>query len=257
MSYLTTIEVAFPRTNLKFYSELLNFLKKLGIIKQRTFSIRASSSNFVPRLQIGELPLNRPQVKFSMNDGELVEIGVENNTGTDKASEYQYAKISCVEVSRRIRSLDLVAIDHLGFNLPWFEKIGIHPNLLHMRNLLKDKCLYHTFPTGEPWDFILPGTKAEVAGKKPVNYRVVRKPKFEIVSFSNCSTPLVQIDISTTLSYTKLRKLFPEAIHESEAKSVWVYLENPYGIDICLVFNKARKTDWSNLFRDSRLLAEE
>lgn len=256
MSFLTTIEVSFPRTADPFYTELLRFLKKLGTIKQRFFAVRSSSSAFIPRLLITESPLNRPQVRFSMDDGESVEVSVENNTGADKVSEYQYSAISCAELSARMKQAELVSIDHLGFNLPWFEK-GIHPNILNIRNLLREKCLYHTFPNGEPWDFILPGTKAEVSGKKPVNYRLVRKPKFELVSFSNCSIPLVQIDVGTTLSYTKLVKLFPEGIHESEAKSVWVYLENPFGIDVCLVFNKAKKTDWSILFRDSRLVAEE
>ena len=113
------------------------------------------------------------------------------------------------------------------------------------------------FPNGRTMGFLFCQVQKLNCRKKAVNYRSVRKPKFELVSFSNCSIPLVQIDVGTTLSYTKLAKLFPEGIHESEAKSVWVYLENPFGIDVCLVFNKAKKTDWSILFRESRLVAEE
>ena len=52
--------------------------------------------------------------------------------------------------------MKLIGIDHLGVNLPWFDP-GPHPRILRLRETVKAQCLYHRYPTGEPWDFILPG----------------------------------------------------------------------------------------------------
>ncbi|MBP6993685.1 hypothetical protein KBB12_00395, partial [Candidatus Woesebacteria bacterium] len=125
-----------------------------------------------------------------------------------------------------------------------------------LRNRLQDKCLYHTFPSGEPWDFILPGSVEEISGQIAVDYTKVRKPKFEIVSFANCSKPLVQIELEIDLKYSQIVELFPEGICVPEARNVWVYLENPYTIDFCLVLNEKTQEDWSDYFQNSRVISK-
>jgi hypothetical protein len=36
-------------------------------------------------------------------------------------------------------------------------------------------------------------------------------------------------------------------------KNVWVYLTNPYGIDVCLVIGEHQGKDWSGFFEGHRL----
>jgi len=48
-------------------------------------------------------------------------------------------------------------------------------------------------------------------------------------------------------------QLFPEGIADTALKNVWVYLKNPYGVDICLVIGEHEDGDWSDFFEGHRL----
>jgi hypothetical protein len=113
--------------------------------------------------------------------------------------------------------------------------------------------LYHRFPSGEPWDFIIPGNRDEIALQEAVDYTMVRRPKLEIVSFDKASTPLLQFDIQMNTSYEILQGLFPEALDDPLVRNLWIYLGNPYGLDICLVANEFSEQDWSDYFAGSRI----
>ncbi|MBP9781474.1 hypothetical protein KBC89_02360 [Candidatus Woesebacteria bacterium] len=251
MSQLIAIDVVFPEVSDTFFNDLTHFLRDMGELRPQSLLFRTTKRSYYPQISLKEDAVEQPLARFSMDDGELSEVIIENSSGVKKKSQYAYTAITMTDFTARIQAVALQNIDHLGFNLPWF-KTGVHPKITNLRDLLKSNCLYHTFPSGEPWDFILPGTQAEVEGTKPIDYIQIRKPKFEIVSFANCSKPLVQIDMAFATSYEKLARLFPEGILLPDIKSVWVYLQNPYNIDICLVLNKA-KGDWSNFFRNSRI----
>ncbi len=252
MSQLMTIDVVFPEVAGTFFQDITNYLRDLGDWHAQSLTFRTTKSSYCPLISLKEDSVAQPLVRFNMDDGESYEVLLENSTGVEKRSQYHYTPITMTDFTARIQAVALQNVDHLGFNLPWF-KSGVHPKILNLQNLLKTKCLYHTFPSGEPWDFILPGTQAEVKGTKPIDYIQIRKPKFEIVSFVNCSRPLVQIDIAFATSYEKLARLFPEGILLPDVKSVWVYLQNPYNIDVCLVLNRA-KGDWSSYFKGFRLV---
>ena len=122
-----------------------------------------------------------------------------------------------------------------------------------LREKLILACLYHRFPTGEAWDFILPGKLEEISCQKPVDYSRTRRPKFEIVSFEKSSIPLVQFDVQLNASYETLLKLFPEPLNDPAIGNLWIYLENPYNIDVCVVANSYSEKDWSDFFKNSRI----
>jgi len=84
----------------------------------------------------------------------------------------------------------------------------------------------------------------------------VRRPKLEIVSFDKSSTPIIQFDCIVDTSYDKIVQLFPEGIAENDLRNVWVYLSNPYHLDICFVVNENRGGDWSEFFSGHRLMPE-
>jgi len=188
-----------------------------------------------------------PKVLFL--NGNTIEVPIKNTTGRVKKSPHEYKPLSIEEVVFRHKGVKIVEIDHIGFNLPWFD--GIHPDILKLRTQLSDKSVYKLFPTGEPWDFILPASEKEIHDQETLDYAVVRRPKFEIVSFDKSSRPLIQFDVLLKKTGKELSELFPEGIFDSGHNNVWVYLKNPYDLDICLVLNEWKKGDWGEFFTSS------
>lgn len=193
-------------------------------------------------------------VQFIRSDNETINVKVKNITGVYKSSPHTYRHISMTEAKKRLfaSEIKLIEVDHVGFNLPWFSA-GLHPEIVQLRQELASRCLYHRYPTGEPWDFILPGDEEEITNSKQVDYSKVRRPKFELVSFDKASTPLIQFDFSVNASFESFSQLFPEALIDTEFKNIWLYIENPYQIDICLVINEYAESDWSEYFNNSRI----
>ena len=62
---------------------------------------------------------------------------------------------------------------------------------------------------------------------------------------------------SVRTRFEELKILFPEGIIDQDLIIIWVYLTNPYGIDICVVIGEKRNGDWSDFFSGHRLLARE
>ena len=191
---------------------------------------------------------------FTRSNKQITSINIENSTGMEKQSPHTYGFVSAGEVAGRLASanLNLIGIDHLGFNLPWFSS-NLHPQISALRTEFSSACLYHRFPTGEAWDFILPGDLDEILARKPIDYTKIRRPKFELVSFEKASKPLIQIDVSTQTSFEKIAALFPEGLTDPQTGNVWVYLDQRSEIDICLVINPLSEHDWSDFFRGCRL----
>jgi hypothetical protein len=253
--YLEKIEINLPETPSEFNSQLADVLAMPGPKISHELNLISSDPSFTPRIAI-DFQSDRFGVSadFLLSSGEIDSVDVENSTGVRKQSPHAYKLLGIDEVARRLAAagIGLIGADHIGINLPWFEK-GVHPRILQLREKLTAACLYHRYPTGEPWDFILPGDRNEIAERKPVDYTRVRRPKFELVSFDKASTPIVQIDLGVNGRYEDFAESFPEALADPAFRNVWVYLENPHAIDICLVINEYSESDWSGFFKGCRL----
>jgi hypothetical protein len=255
MTYLESITVRFPDTDAKFANDFALLTDMLGWGEDRIARLTRSSQDFYPRLLVDPSSGCADTLgDFRLSNGETISVKVENLTGLSRPSLHSYQPLSIETVDRRLvnSGLKLVGVDHIGFNLPWFSP-GLHPTLVQLREILSPRCLYHRYPTGEPWDFIIPGDVDEITGGKPVDYAQVRRPKFELVSFDGASTPLIQFDIGAKADYDTFAALFPESLHDPEFRNIWVYLETRYTIDVCLVINEFTEQDWSGLFRGCRL----
>jgi len=254
-TYLERITVRFPETNADFTSSLISLTEPLGWTEDRIARLTRSNQSFYPELVV-DLKSGRFDVvaEFGLTNGEIIAVPVENSTGLSKSSPHSYRPLSVEAVNQRLvtSGIRLVGVDHVGFNLPWFSP-GVHPTIVQLREILSPRCLYHRYPTGEPWDFIIPGDIDEIAGRKAVDYGQVRRPKFEIVSFGNASTPLIQFDISVNVNYERFSRLFPESLNDPEFRNIWVYLQTPYTVDVCLVINEHSEDDWSSFFKGCRL----
>jgi len=248
MKYLKNIAITLPNTDKHFENEFNSFFKLLSQVPNNL----KSAENYFPKEAITFSDIESPKTVFTFDDQTTAEVSITNETGKNVQSPHQYDLISLNELTKRSENLTFSHIDHMGFNLPWFEQ-GIHPEIGMLREKLKRYSLYHTFPTGEPWDFILPGAVEEIEKEVEVDYKKTRRPKFEIVSFDKCSTPLIQIDIAVTDKFITFAPLFSEGIIVKELSQVWVYVENNFGIDICFVINQMRGTDWSSFFKGHRI----
>jgi hypothetical protein len=253
--YLERVVVRFPNKYTEFTNGFASLISTLGWNENQTVKLTGSSRNFHPEILVDfQSEHSDILTDFILSNGEIFSIKVENSTGQIKQNPFSYKPIRLETVIQRLATSDvrLIGIDHVGFNLPWFSP-GVHPKILQLREKLSSRCLYHRYPTGEPWDFILPGDPDEIADRKAVDYNKVRRPKFELVSFENASTPLIQFDVGVNMDYERFSQLFPESLNDVEFRNIWVYLENPYTIDVCLVINMFGESDWSDHFKGFRL----
>jgi hypothetical protein len=246
---LQSVEVCLPHET-RFCARLLEVLQPLGELDGQALRLRSAKPAYRPQLSLGAKSVARPEVRFCLEHSQR-QVRLVNTTGEVRQNPERYAAISLADYESRCATLPPVTLDHVGFNLPWSE--GVHPDIQALRQLLAGKSAYFLFPTGENWDFILPATAQELASST-IDLNVVRRPKLEMVSFDKSSTPLLQIDFMVRAPFERIAGLFPEGIIDRDLQNVWVYIENPFEIDVCFVVNPYRTDDWSALFAGNRLL---
>lgn len=247
---LKEIGIVLPGREPAFGRAFLDCLAAFGTLEGDCCRLSPSDARYLPAvsLRLGDVAVASAEF---IGDRGRRDIALANTTGLDRASPHRYERISLREYARRSAALRLAALDHVGFDLPWFD--GVHPEVLKLRAALAGSCAYYRFPSGEDWDFILPATAAEIAGPEP-DLSHVRRPKFEIVSIDTVSAPIVQVDVVTGEAYHDLVRVFPEALADPRWRNIWVYLDNPYGIDLCFVLNEGGgPADWSPFFQGHRL----
>jgi len=249
MDLLKEIKLILPTKDKSFETLFLDFLANLGNRENGKIEFASSNGKFLPVISLNFQGARVPKAVFECKDP--VEIELINKTDQDKKSPHVYSPIELSVFINRMANIRINKLDHVGFNIPWFD--GVSPDIITLRKELSDKSLYYLFPTGENWDFILPGSEQDIISNK-ANLTVPRYPKLEIVSFTKSSTPLIQFDISTNEKHDQIAKLFPEGIIDSELKNVWVYIENKFGLDICFVINENHDKDWGEFFEGHRLL---
>ncbi len=251
MNTLQEITLILPHKDLNLTHQLQSFLSHFGIQESNTIRFNQSNPKFLPLIKVVISDVLRPKVSFTFLDKQI-EVELINTTGEEKQSPHIYTPIAIEDFLKRMENKDISELDHAGFDLPWFQS-DMHPEIEKLRTALKHACLYYLFPTGESWDFIIPGTEDEIHTPNDPDLTIKRRPKFEIVSLNKTSTPLIQFDFMVKEEFENLVELFPEAIHDPELKNMWVYIQNPFGIDICFVLNEYSSSDWGNFFRDHRL----
>lgn len=249
MNILRHIQIVMPNTDPDITDGLLAELSHFGIRVGTTLMLTPSQKGFLPEMHLAFASVDQPQAIFTSSLGQIM-IEISNFTGRSKQSPHPYSPISLAEYHDRAAKLRLTVLDHIGFDLPWFD--GVHPEVQKLRSELKTGTAYHRSFTGDDWDFVLPAGEEELL-KADLDYSVVRRPKFEIVSISKVSTPIIQFDFSADTSFDELVRLFPEGIADPGLQNVWVYIKNGFGIDICMVVGVDQGEDWSNMFKGHRL----
>lgn len=255
MSYLQEVVFGFDTTHRVFVENFFRVLQNVIEPVHSTFYLKSSHALYLPKICMNTNASEHGiHVHFVSADWNTV-IEIQNVTGCEKASAEKYCAIRLTDLCTRFKGHDITItkIDHIGFNLPWFTG-GIHPTIQTLRTTLSKRCLYHTFPSGEPWDFILPGLQEEIDSVRCIDYHSIRKPKLELVSFDKSSTPIIQFDVCCSCKKNQFQRIFPEGLYDQELGNMWVYIMNPFGIDICLVLNEEYEGDWSEYFTKNRII---
>lgn len=249
MKPLTDITFRLPATDPFFATKLSSILAPFTAQENNVLRFAISDPSFLPciSLQFDDVP--EPRVQFRTD--QLAEVSIANTTHQTRAPKIPFQSITIDDFIDRIKDWQLARLDHVGFNLPWFED-GVHPEIARLRKLLAPASAYYLFPTGENWDFILPASEQELQSRT-IDLTKDRHPKFEIVSFDMTSTPLMQIDCAVKRPYEKIKRTFPEGIPEDHLQDTWVAIQNPYGIDIFFVIGELKDGDWSSFFEGHRL----
>lgn len=250
MVILERISIQIGKSSSEFDVNLMSFLSKFGSSDGQKVEFYASNPNYLPKIMFEITDLEVPTVKF-VTEKESTTLGIRNSTGVSKSSPHTYTTIELTQFLERIKSLNITRLDHIGFDLPWFN--GVHPEISKLRNVLKNQCAYFLWPENEPWDFIIPATQKEIKNPSMMDMNTIRQPKFEIVSIDKVSKPIIQVDFGIKESYELLKDKFPEGLFSDELENVWVYIKNDLGIDICFVINAQADSDWSEFFSNSRL----
>jgi hypothetical protein len=256
LDLLYTITIHFPETCHDLLDGLSTLLGQTVARDGTSYEIRPTTERHLPTVGLDlKSSTDYPVAEFYYSDNESLAVDIKNITGLERRHPSSYRALEIFEVVDRLsrNGISVSFVDHIGFNLPWFGK-QIHPAVADLRNRLKTLCLYHLFPTGKLWDFIIPGEVAEIRKRRRIDYSQIRRPKFEIVSFEKASTPLVQIDLSVAKDYETIRSLFPEGLDDRSMRNVWIYLRNASVADVCLVINEKKTEDWSSFFEGHRLV---
>jgi len=253
MDVLQQVTFHLPNNDRHFGDALLSLLAAFGDRNGDRVDLRKSDPTFLPNICFVLDGVTRPTVEFDIPD-HPIEIALENKTGQERKSREVYRHIDVEDFVGRMSHLETVRLDHVGFDLPWFD--GVHPDILMLRRELGGRSAYYRFPTGEEWDFILPASPDEIRNNT-LDLGKDRHPKLEIVSFEKSSTPLIQLDFSVRETFEALVSSFPEGIVDRGAKNVWVYVANAYGIDVCFVIGEHQDGDWSGFFDGHRLRASD
>jgi hypothetical protein len=239
MKTLQSITICVPQKDQDFERKFLDFLSKFGVKRRSSIIFEKSSSEYVPEIGFTFGDCQAAEATF-LGSREF-KISILNTTGLEKKSPLAYTPIVLDDYLDRVESLNFEFIDHIGFDIFWPK--GVHPEIAKAREVLSKGSLYYLNQTGENWDFIIPATQEEIKSKE-LDYKVIRRPKFEIVTLDYTSTPIIQFDMSVKENFEQTKKLFPEGYPDDYLKNVWVYIDNPYGLYICAVIGHRGKADW-------------
>lgn len=255
MSLLKKIKILMPFLEKDFEDKFVQFLLKFGELKGDELIFKQTDDQLYPLIAFQFAQVSIPKAIFETDN--VTEVEIINETELAKLSPHKYTPIQLDDFVDRMSGLTVTNMDHVGFNLPWFD--GVHPDILQLRKKFADNALYYLWPTDESWDFILPGSEQEIGANSDINLTSLRYPKFEIVSFEKASKPLIQFEFQVKQRFEHFIQLFPEGISNSDpnVRNVWIYIDNDSGIDICFVVNEDTGQEWSNYLNGHRLVDQE
>lgn len=124
-------------------------------------------------------------------------------------------------------------IDHTAVNLP--TELYSNEEWNDLLTYLSSVSNIYSYPTGEPWPFLLPSS-IEEKNNEITNFNLIREPRFELVYDDYTNVPTIHIDMETDLSKKEIEALFPgnQGIYFKENPYKAIYINYNKTIDIRL-----------------------
>lgn len=229
---LEKIEYIFPENeeNIELFNLLIILFKNLSYVEIiNNNEIHIISSKLKPKT-IFKLDTNSKDIQIDIGNDKYLNLLVGNREYKNEL--YETKRIKAKDIANRLKN-HIKRIDHTGINLPTsiFRKEQWEELLKYLATISN----IYSYPTGEPWPFLLPTTKEEYE-KDIINFNIIREPRFELVYDKYTNRPTLQIDIETNLSKKEVEQLFPKekGIYFDTLENIYkaIYLDYNGYIDI-------------------------
>lgn len=230
---LQKIEYSFPESeqSRELFKMFLTLLKDLQNVSVLEKEIHIKSDNLKPKTV---LKLDDKIEELQLDIGNKKYLSLLNRQVKNRKTEDEVKKLQMKEVADKLAG-HVKRVDHTGINLPsnlYSEKEW--KELLQHFSMVSN---IYTYPTGEPWPFLIPATEEEHQNEI-TNFDVLREPRFEVVYDEFTDIVAIQVDLETDLSKSEVEQLFPknQGIYFKELEEVFksIYLDYSEKIDIRL-----------------------
>ena len=229
--------------NIEFFNLLINLFKNVKYVTNiNNEEIHIITSDLKPET-IFRLDDINSNIQLNIGDKKYLNILSRQNKNNKELCNIKRLNIN--DVSNKL-SGHIKRIDHTGINLPTvlFDELE-YQNLL---DYFSSNGNMYSYPTGEPWPFLLPATEHEHENEI-TNFKILREPRFEFVYDKYTNTVGIQIDIETDLSKNEIEDLFPkdQGVYYKGCTFKAIYLDYSENLDIRLdVRYKSTYGDWES-----------
>lgn len=202
---LEKIEYCFPENgkSKELFELFLILLKDLPNVSVLEKEIQIKSAHLKPKTV---LKLDSQIEDLQFNIGNQKYLGLLNRQTKNGEAGNEIQKLSLKDVANKLAG-HAVRVDHTGINLP--SILYTEKEYQDVLQYLASEGNFYTYPSGEPWPFLLPATEAEHQNEI-TNFEVLREPRFELVFDKFTDVMTIQIDIETDLSKSEVEQLFPK-----------------------------------------------
>lgn len=242
---LEKIEYIFQKNskNLEFFNLLFNLFKDVNYVTNiNNEEIHITTSGLIPETIF---KLDNISSNIQLNIGDKKYINLLSRINKDNNGLCNIKKLNINDVSNKLFG-HIKRIDHTGINLPTmlFDEFE-YKNLL---DYFSYNGNVYSYPTGEPWSFLLPVTEYEHENEI-TNFKILREPRFELVYDKYTNIVGIQIDIETDLSQSEIENLFPkeQGVYYEGCTFKSIYLDYEENLDIRLdVRYKSTYGNWES-----------
>ena len=231
---LENIEYLFPNNAINIqlfdlFSTLFSDIPYATIHANQKIGLISSSLNPKTVFKINNDITN---IQFNIGNSKYLNLLNRKKENAKSGDLKETQRLSIIEVKTKLKG-HVKRVDHTGINLPssLYSKQD-WDNLLKYFSTVSN---LYSYPTGEPWPFLLPSTLTENLNEIN-NFTILREPRFEIVYDNYTDIVTIQIDIETDLSKSEVESLFPKNqgiyFHSLEDSFKSIYLDYSNHLDI-------------------------
>lgn len=242
---LQKIEYIFQKNskNIELFNLLINLFKDVKYVTNiNNEEIHIITENLKPEtiFRLDDITSN---IQLNIGDNKYLNLLSRQNKNNKKLCNIK--KLDINDVFHKLYG-HIKRIDHTGINLPTvLFKESEYKNLL---DYFSSNGNMYSYPTGEPWPFLLPVTEYEHQNEI-TNFKILREPRFEFVYDKYTNIVGIQIDIETDLSKNEIESLFPkdQGVYYKGCAFKAIYLDYSEKLDIRLdVRYKSNYGDWES-----------